>query len=143
MSTAEKIKCAAMPLHIPYPMTVMEYAAMEQEMFKGVIHKLSGYETQTTFFQDFSIAEFCECNMNDKDAIRKTYKRAKKDWIKNPVYGTELVLVLNHKCWEHHERGNNELRELYRGLFYEAHNDYCEANKDNEDAMSYFYEVTD
>ena len=143
MSTAEKIKYAAMPLRIPYPMTVVEYAAMEQEMFKGVINKLSGYQTQTTFFQDFSIAEFTECYMNGKGAIRKTFDKTVKEWIKDTVRGTELVLVLNHKCWEHHELGNKELRELYRGLFYEAHDAYCEANKDNEDAMSYFYEVTD
>ncbi len=143
MSTAEKNRYAAMPLRIPYPMTVVEYAAMEQEMFKGVINKLSGYQTQTTFFSDFSIAEFTECYMNGKGAIRKTFDKSVKKWIKNTVYGTELVLVLNHKCWEHHERKNNELRELYRGLFYEAQDAYCEANKDNEDAMSYFYEVTD
>ena len=143
MSTAEKIKYAAMPLRIPYPMTVVEYAAMEQEMFKGVINKLSGYQTQTTFFSDFSIAEFTECYMNGKGAIRNTFDKAVKEWIKDTVHGTELVLVLNHKCWEHHERKNNELRELYRGLFYEAQDAYCETNKDNEDAMSYFYEVTD
>ena len=139
MSTAEKIRYAAMPLRIPYPMTVVEYAAMEQQMFNGVINKISGYQTQTTF----SIAEFTECYMNGKGAIRKTFDKAVKEWIKNTVYGTELVLVLNHKCWEHHELGNKELRELYRGLFYEAHDAYCETNKNNEDAMSYFYKVTD
>lgn len=143
MSTAEKIRYAAIPLKIPYPMTAMEYAAMEQQIFNGNIYKLSGYETKTTFFQDFSVAEFCECYMNDKNAIRKTYDKSVKEWIKNTVYGTELVLVLNHKCWEHHERGNNELRELYRELYYKAHDAYCEANKDNDDAISYFYEVTD
>lgn len=54
MNTAEKIKYAAMPLRIPYPMTVVEYAAMEQQMFNGVINKISGYQTQTTFFSDLS-----------------------------------------------------------------------------------------
>lgn len=134
---------STMNLELPSLVSAAEYGVNEQLMFGAAICKLSGYQILTTFFRDFSIAEYCECYLNDKNAIRKTFNKAVKEWIKDTVHGTELVLVLKHKCWEHHERGNNELSELYRGLFYEAHDAYCEANKDNDDAMSYFFEVTD
>ena len=54
--------------------------------------RLLDYECQTTFWQDFSIAE-----KFGKEAIIDTYKRAKKEWGKDKIYGTELSMVLNHK----------------------------------------------
>ena len=45
--------------------------------------RLLDYECQTTFWQDFSIAE-----KFGKEAIIDTYKRAKKEWGKDKIYGT-------------------------------------------------------
>lgn len=62
------------------------------------IEALTGYKPITTFYTDFSIAEpFGE------SAIKDTYERAFKIWKSDYKYLTELVMVLNWKCWEHED----------------------------------------
>ena len=52
----------------------------------------NGYTVQTTFWEDFTIADRFGLS-----AIRDTYNRAFKEWNENYKFLTELVLVLNHK----------------------------------------------
>lgn len=52
----------------------------------------NGYELQTTFWEDFSIADRFGLS-----AIQDTFKRAFEEWKNNYKYLTELILVLNHK----------------------------------------------
>lgn len=61
-----------------------------------------GYQCKTTFWQDFSIADKFGAN-----AVRDTFNRAFEEWKGNAVYLTELVLILNHKIWYHHEATKN------------------------------------
>ena len=72
--------------------------------------RLLDYECQTTFWQDFTIAD-----KFGLDAVRDTYNRARAEWGDDRIYGTELSMVLNHKCWYHYER-NNTLSKLYAVL---------------------------
>ena len=58
----------------------------------------NGYELQTTFWSDFSIADSFGL-----PAVRDTFRRAFEEWKGNYKYLTELVLVLNHKIWQYHE----------------------------------------
>lgn len=58
----------------------------------------------------FSIAE-----LFGEEDIRDAYKRAKAEWKKDRIYGTELSMVLNHKCWYWYEEQNEELSKLYAG----------------------------
>ena len=58
---------------------------------------LNGYELTTTFWEDFTIADRFGLN-----AVKDTYKRAFDNWHSNYVYLTELVIVLNHKIWQHY-----------------------------------------
>lgn len=95
-----------------------------------------GYKQITTFFEDFSIAD----NFGVK-AIQDTYDRAFKGWKDNYKYLTELVLVLNKKCWQHHGEGNQKYSELYSDLFYKA-KDYALDNL-KDDEFRYFWEITD
>ncbi len=74
------------------------------------------YECQTAFWEDFSIAEHF-----GEEAIIDTYKRARKDWEKDKVYGTELSMVLNHKCWYWYDRTDSKFSELYAKLWEEYH----------------------
>ena len=76
----------------------------------------NGYEMQTTFWMDFSIAD-----KFGTSAIKDTFKRAFKEWKTNYIYLTELVIVLNHKIWQYYEK-NDTYAKLYNDLWEEADN---------------------
>lgn len=93
------------------------------------------YELQTTFWIDFSIA-----GRFGSAAVQDTFDRAFAEWKDNCVYLTELVMVLNHKCWQYHER-SDALSHLYGSLYWKAA-EYAEENLKGED-LSYYYRTTD
>lgn len=97
---------------------------------------LFDYEYVTTFWQDFSIADAF-----GKKAIIDTYHRAFEEWKTNHIYLTELVMVLNHKLWQHYENRNMPIAETYNVLFNEA-NDYAWENLKDEE-LQYFMRTTD
>ncbi len=70
--------------------------------------RLLDYECKTIFWNDFSIAE-----RFGAEVIKDTYKRARAEWERDQVYGTELSMILNHKCWYWHEEQNMRLSKLY------------------------------
>ncbi len=98
--------------------------------------RLLDYEYKTTFWNDFSIAE-----RFGVEAIRDTYKRAKAEWKKDRIYGTELSMILNHKCWYWHEEQNTKLSRLYDELWEEYH-EWVLDNWEGED-LGYYLRVTD
>lgn len=93
-------------------------------------------ETKTTFWQDFSIAD-----RFGLAAIKDTYKRAFEEWREDVEYAAELVVVLNHKIWQHYERGDMRKAELYDKFWKEA-DAWCYEHFTGEDARYYFM-VTD
>ena len=95
-----------------------------------------GYEPKTTFWNDFTIAD-----KFGLEAIKDTYHRAFRDWKSNYVYLTELVMVLNHKIWEWHEKKNEAYSKLYNSLWEEVDGWACE-NLSGEQA-DYFFSVLD
>ena len=98
----------------------------------------NGYETQTTFWQDFTIADGFGI-----DAIKDTFNRAFNEWKKDYHYLTELVIVLNLKIWEHYEKnGQDDAKAiLYNDLWGKADSYATENLKGNE--LEYFYRTTD
>ena len=94
-----------------------------------------GYETKTTFWMDFSIAD-----RFGVDAIKDTFERAFNEWKDNYVYLTELVMVLNWKIWDWYER-YNDVALVYNTLWEFADNYAVNNLKDEE--LSYFYNTTD
>ena len=102
-----------------------------QEMMKNEY----GYEPITTFWDDFSIADVFGAS-----AVKDTYKRAFNEWKTNYKYLTELVMVLNHKIWQHYQK-NETLATLYDTLWREAYEWACDNLKGDE--LSYFYQTTD
>lgn len=96
----------------------------------------SGYETMTTFWEDFTIAERFGAK-----AVFETYKRAFSEWKDNYKYLTELVMVLNWKLWQHYENKNGVLMKVYNDLWEEADKYACDNLKGEE--LSYFYRTTD
>ena len=97
---------------------------------------INGYETMTTFWNDFTIADAFGAS-----AIKDTYNRAFEEWKSNYKHLTELVLVLNWKLWQHYEQNDMALAELYNDLWQQADAYACENLKGEE--LKYFYEVTD
>lgn len=95
----------------------------------------NGYEMTTTFWDDFTIADIFGA-----DAIRDTYKRAFAEWRHDYVYLTELVIVLNHKIWQHYQR-NDAYARLYNDLWEQA-DLYAQENLKGEE-LSFFYQTTD
>ena len=98
------------------------------------------YKFQTTFWADFNIAE-----VFGEKAIRDTAKRAFEEWKDNTVYLTELIMVLNHKCWDFYSRNNYALSDLYSELYYmynEKALDYLE-EQGNQDSLTYYIRTLD
>lgn len=96
---------------------------------------IPGYESKTTFWNDFTIAD-----AYGPKAVKETFDRAFNEWKHDVVYLTELVLVLNHKIWRWYEKDDG-LAELYNHLWMKADAYACE-NLKGEDA-SYYFRVTD
>lgn len=94
-----------------------------------------GYECQTTFWMDFSIAD-----KFGAAAIKDTFKRAFNEWKTNYIYLTELVLVLNHKIWQYHGL-NGTMALLYHNLWCEA--DQWAVENLQGDELQYFYRTLD
>lgn len=97
---------------------------------------MTGYQEKTTFWNDFCIAD-----VFGKAAVQDTYDRAFNEWKANTEYVTELVMVLNWKSWEHSDRGNMALCQLYCDLYEEAH-DWCLDNLKGDD-LTYYLQTTD
>lgn len=96
----------------------------------------NGYEMQTTFGMDFTIADaFGEA------AVEDTFNRAFGEWKDNYVYLTELVIVLNHKLWEWWSKGNEPMARLYDKLWRQAGAYAVENLKGDE--LRHFFKVTD
>lgn len=116
---------------------VFAYAAREEARWMTEMMAW-GYDPKTTFYSDFSIADFY-----GDASIKDTYKRATKEWIKNLEYGTELVMVLNHKCWEWYDKGNHERSALYADLYEKAYDLLRKAFQKDEAALSYIFRTLD
>lgn len=95
----------------------------------------NGYELQTTFWEDFSIAD-----KFGKAAIADTYNRAFNEWKDNCKFLTELVLVLNHKIWQYH-KNHPDIASLYNSLWKRT-DEYAMENLKGDEA-TYYFNVTD
>ena len=74
----------------------------------------TNYELQTTFWDDFSIADIF-----GPAAVQDTYDQVFTEWKSNCICLTELVMVLNHKIWQWYRRNDN-LARLYNSLWSQA-----------------------
>ena len=99
------------------------------------IEELCGYKPKTTFYEDFSIADWY-----GEEAVRDTYERAFEAWKEDVVFVTELVMALNWKIWEHYD-SKSGLAQVYDQLWEEADN-WCLENLKGED-LQYFFRTTD
>lgn len=95
----------------------------------------NGYEMQSTFVEDFKIADIFGI-----DAVKNTFERAFEEWKDNYVYLTELVIALNWGIWRNYPI-NEPLARVYNELWEKA-DLYAQENLKGEE-LSFFYQVTD
>lgn len=92
------------------------------------------------FWERFDTAEMCG------EATIKGVAEANFDVYKDDIEGlTMLVMVINHKSWNHHDMGNDKLCSLYADLYYKYYEkaiDYLEENNREED-LRYFIRTLD
>ena len=112
------------------------------------------FKPKYTFYGDFSIAEFCEVYMRDKNAVKKTFNNVIRYWSGDYKCLTEIILVLNHKSWSfaqnvdsHYLNCGDDWRKhytkLYTELYYKAVEKFFKLYNKDEDAKRYYYEITD
>lgn len=95
----------------------------------------NGYETKTTFFNDFFIA-----NQFGINAVKDTFRRAFNEWKNNIVYISELAIVMSCMSCSYYKR-NTELMELYSDYYHKV-DDWVFKHFKDKDIM-YYLQVTD
>lgn len=132
-------------------MNVFIYQNVEQAMWNAFASEI-GYEPKTTFYGDLSVAEFYGTK-----GIRNTYNRVMKEWIGNVEYITEFIMCLNHKIWEFYDEGYStrefalsitddmriEISKLYNDLWEDAERKFFAKYDGDDEALNYYYQVTD
>lgn len=135
-------------------MNVFEYAAITEANWKANLEAMGNFVPQFTFYSDFSIAEYCEVYKDDAYAVRDTYNRVIEAWAEDYKALTEVVLMLNHKAWafsdrvDSHYLGCSDERaekyvNLYVKLYEEAVDEFMTRYGNNQEAMDYYFQVTD
>lgn len=94
------------------------------------------YETKTTFWEDFAIAD-----RFGMEAIKDTFKRAFDEWKTDIKYLTELALVLNHRACKHYAEDRMRYSALYTEL-YDKVDAWAYENLSKED-LDYYFNVID
>lgn len=89
-----------------------------------------------TFWMDFTIAD-----KYGVKAIEDTFKRAFNEWKGDYQMLTALVVILNHKIWQHYEAERHDIAKLYDSLWRQAE-DYALTNLKG-DELDYYYQITD
>lgn len=103
--------------------------------YKEYCKEVCGYDTISTFFDDFSKAE-----EKGFSAIMDKYRHLFNEWKHDYKMFTELVMVLNHKVWLN-SKENEPLALFYDKLWRQADNWGCENLKGEE--LEYYYRTLD
>lgn len=96
------------------------------------------YEYKTTLWEDLTDAE-SQGETVIEDLVSETFR----EWKDNVEYLTELIMVLNHKCW-YYNGTDDKLSSFYEMLYYdydELAYDYL--SKHNEAGLKYYFETLD
>ena len=115
-------------------MNIMNYARGLQNYFSEVMAE-NNYKTITTYFEDFTIAEFFGVKV-----IRNTYRKAFNEHKEDVHYMTEIAMVLNHKIFQHFEK-RRDLAVVYDELWRECDTYCCDFFKGED--LHYYYKTTD
>ena len=106
-------------------------------IYEQFLEQFTDWRPTTLYWQRFSIAE-----RYGKEELLRVYHEIFNESKNDYKLITELVMILNHKSWEHCENlMNSDFCSLYANLFREVRN-YAEATLEG-DELQYFLDVTD
>lgn len=97
----------------------------------------TGHPSQTTLWDDFSIAD-----RFGLAAVKDTYRRAKQFCGSDPLLWGEFSIVLNWRCWQHWHNGRVDLAELYGELAHRSADDFY-ATEPGEVESDIYFKLTD
>lgn len=95
----------------------------------------NGYELQTTFWMDFTIADAF-----GSDAISDTFSRAFSEWKNNIIYATELAMVMSWKSCSWYDK-DKEISLQY-AKYYQQADEWCMSHFKGKD-LEYYIRTTD
>ena len=95
---------------------ILNYIKMS---YKEINEERTGFKFETNVREVFTEAE-----TDDNVDIEELYRQLFRKWRNDVKMVAELSMCLNRKLWEHHEKGNESLAELYNRLWMKVH-DYA------------------
>lgn len=99
-------------------------------------------EQDTGFKFETNIREvFTEAETDDNVDIEELYRQLFRKWHNDVKLVAELSMCMNWKLWEHYEKGNERLSELYNTLRLRVH-DYASDVFTWEEG-EYYFSITD
>ena len=130
-------------------MNVFQYSAVAEMNWKQNLSDMGSFVPKYTFYGDFSISDWYGVS-----SVKDTYKNVIKSWGSDYKALTEIVMVLNHKSWSFHNKVDSSylncseekrvaMVSLYAELYEKADAEFRKRFKGNDEAMQYYYEVTD
>jgi hypothetical protein len=106
-------------------------------IYENFLAQFTDWRPETLYWQRFSVAE-----RFGKDEITRVYNEIFNEAKSDYKHLTELVMILNHKTWEHCEHVvNPTFCGLYKELYY-ATDEYAKSHLTGK-WLSYYYDVTD
>ena len=115
--------------------TIFQIAFGREKVFENILNEY-GKKRHTTFYSDFTIAEL----VGGQQGVKETLYNVKSSWKDDVQFMAELVIVLNHKIWEHYQT-NESLGRLYDKLWRET-DEFCRKHFKGED-LSFYYNYID
>lgn len=109
----------------------------DKELFPCSYPEYDELRTDSTFWDDFTIAD-----MYGVKAIKDTFNTAFMCYKDNAEMFVELVGVLNHKIWQHHQK-NEKLSEEYNRLWLKADEYWSCESKFNDEEKCFIAHVLD
>lgn len=104
--------------------------------YKEINEERTGFKFETNVRELFTEAE-ADSNVDIEELYRKLFR----EWRNDVKLVAELSMCMNRKLWEHHEKGDESLAELYNRLWMKVH-DYALDVFTWEDG-AYYFRITD
>ena len=104
--------------------------------YKEINEEKTGFKFETNVWELFTEAE-----QRDDVDIEELYRKLFRDWRNDVKLVAELSMCMNWKLWEHYEKKNESLAELYNTLRMRVH-DYA-LDVFTWEEGKYYFNVTD